>query len=124
MVDQPSPRRRFQFRLRTLMIVVTILAVASAYATHEAKVVRERAKWFESHVRFSDRCIWSMVATFPDHPGTPAHEARTPLAANRLQIARRSGNVKRLRRPPLFANSSAHRAWLPRPRASIRSAIA
>ena len=25
---KPSPRRRFQFRLRTLMIVVTLLAVA------------------------------------------------------------------------------------------------
>jgi hypothetical protein len=28
MADQPSPRRRFQFRLRTLMIGVTLLAVA------------------------------------------------------------------------------------------------
>jgi hypothetical protein len=26
MADQPSPRRRFQFRLRTLMIVVTVVA--------------------------------------------------------------------------------------------------
>jgi hypothetical protein len=26
MADQPSPRRRFQFRLRTLMIGVTLLA--------------------------------------------------------------------------------------------------
>jgi hypothetical protein len=27
MPDQPSPRRRFQFRLRTLLIVVTIFSV-------------------------------------------------------------------------------------------------
>jgi hypothetical protein len=26
MADQPSPRRRFQFRLRTLLIVVAIIA--------------------------------------------------------------------------------------------------
>ena len=37
-----SPRRRFQFRLRTLMIGVTVLAVACAYVAHEAKIVRER----------------------------------------------------------------------------------
>ena len=27
MADQPSPRRRFQFRLRTLFVVVTVVAV-------------------------------------------------------------------------------------------------
>jgi hypothetical protein len=31
MPHQPSPRRRFQFRLRTLMIVVTVLAVPLGY---------------------------------------------------------------------------------------------
>jgi hypothetical protein len=30
MADQPSLRRRFQFRLRTLMIVVTLLTVSAA----------------------------------------------------------------------------------------------
>jgi hypothetical protein len=30
MPDQPSPRRRFQFRLRTLLIVVTLLAAGCA----------------------------------------------------------------------------------------------
>jgi hypothetical protein len=34
--------RRFQFRLRTLMIVVTLLAVPCAYVGWQAKVVRER----------------------------------------------------------------------------------
>src|SRR5690348_1919362 len=42
MPDQPSSRRRFQFRLRTLMIVVTLLAVACAYIGWQAKIVRER----------------------------------------------------------------------------------
>jgi hypothetical protein len=48
MADQPSPRRRFQFRLRTLMIVVTLLAVPCAYVGWQAKIVRERretAEW-------------------------------------------------------------------------------
>jgi hypothetical protein len=30
MADQPSPRRRFQFRLRTLFVVLTIVAVQCA----------------------------------------------------------------------------------------------
>jgi hypothetical protein len=34
--------RRFQFRLRTLMIVVTLLAAVCAYVAHEAEIVRER----------------------------------------------------------------------------------
>jgi hypothetical protein len=38
-----SPKcRRFQFRLRTLMIVVTLLAVPLAYVGWQAKIVRER----------------------------------------------------------------------------------
>jgi hypothetical protein len=36
------PRRRFQFRLRTLMIGVTLLAVLCAYVGWQAKIVRER----------------------------------------------------------------------------------
>jgi hypothetical protein len=34
--------RRFQFRLRTLMIVVTLLAVPLGYVGWQAKIVRER----------------------------------------------------------------------------------
>jgi hypothetical protein len=41
-------RRRFQFRMRTLMIVVTLLAVACAYLAHEAKIVRERKAFLQS----------------------------------------------------------------------------
>jgi hypothetical protein len=44
----PSPRRRFQFRLRTLMIVVTLLAVACGYVGCQANIVRHRT-WVLSH---------------------------------------------------------------------------
>jgi hypothetical protein len=36
------PRRRFQFRLRTLMIGVTLLAGVCGYVGWQAKIVRER----------------------------------------------------------------------------------
>ena len=42
MPDQPPPRRRFQFRLRTLMIGVTLLAVACWVAVDRARLIRER----------------------------------------------------------------------------------
>ena len=42
MADQPSPRRRFQFRLRTLMIVVTLLAVVCGYVSNQGAIVRQR----------------------------------------------------------------------------------
>jgi hypothetical protein len=43
MADQPSPRRRFQFRLRTLMIGVTVFCVVvGGYVGWQAKIVRER----------------------------------------------------------------------------------
>jgi hypothetical protein len=35
-------RRRFQFRLRTLFVVVTVVAVACGYIGHEWRIVRER----------------------------------------------------------------------------------
>ncbi len=59
MPDQPSPRRRFQFRLRTLMIVVTLLAVACAHVAHEAKIVRERRNWLVAHL--------FAASSFPPH---------------------------------------------------------
>jgi hypothetical protein len=43
MPDQPPPRRRFKFRLRTLLIGVTLLAVVCGYVGWQAKIVNERA---------------------------------------------------------------------------------
>jgi hypothetical protein len=42
MADQPPCRRRFQFRLRTLMVGVTIFCIVGGYVAHEAKIVQER----------------------------------------------------------------------------------
>jgi hypothetical protein len=44
MHDQPSPCRRFQFRLRTLMIGVALLAVPLLllWLSHQAVIARER----------------------------------------------------------------------------------
>jgi hypothetical protein len=49
MPDQPSPRRRFQFRLRTLMIVVTLLAVACGYIGSQEQIVGQRRAWYVEH---------------------------------------------------------------------------
>jgi hypothetical protein len=44
--EPPKRKRRwFQFSLRTLMIVVTLLAVACAYVGWQEKIVRERQAW-------------------------------------------------------------------------------
>src|SRR5258707_1044172 len=40
MTDQP--KRRFQFRLRTLMIGVTVFAVGCGYVGWQAKIVKDR----------------------------------------------------------------------------------
>jgi hypothetical protein len=42
MADQPSPHRRFQFRLRTLMIGVTLLAIPCAYLHWRVRPEQER----------------------------------------------------------------------------------
>jgi hypothetical protein len=41
MADQPSPRRRFQFRLRTLIIVVTLFCLVAGWLP-QASIVWER----------------------------------------------------------------------------------
>jgi hypothetical protein len=49
-VDSPNrKRRRFQFRLRTLLIVVTLLAVLLGYVGRQAEIVRARKSWFGAH---------------------------------------------------------------------------
>ena len=41
--EPPKRKRRwFQFSLRTLMIVITLLAIPCAYVCHEAKIVAKR----------------------------------------------------------------------------------
>jgi hypothetical protein len=49
MADQLPPRRRFQFRLRTMMIAVTLLAVPCAYIGWQATKMRDRKAWIESN---------------------------------------------------------------------------
>ncbi|HEY2759687.1 MAG TPA: hypothetical protein VGI75_03070 [Pirellulales bacterium] len=56
MPDKPNtaepqkPRRRwFQFRLRTLLVVVTLLAIPCAYFAHEWRIVEARERWIETH---------------------------------------------------------------------------
>jgi hypothetical protein len=45
-----KPRRRwYQFRLRTLLIVVVVVAIPCAYVAREAKIVAERRAWLEAH---------------------------------------------------------------------------
>ena len=48
---EPPKRKlhRFQFRLRTLMIAVSLAAVPCAYVAHEAKIVRARNAWLSSN---------------------------------------------------------------------------
>ncbi len=41
MADQPSPRRRFQFRLRTLFAVVALIALACGWAADHARMIHE-----------------------------------------------------------------------------------
>jgi hypothetical protein len=51
--DPAPPRRRFQFRLRTLMIGVTLLGVGCWYITEQARIVRARQAgrgWFEPKI--------------------------------------------------------------------------
>ncbi len=65
MPDQPSPRRRFQFRLRTLLIVVTLLAVPCAYVGWQAKIVRNRRAMLFDNPRFG------MLSDFVSVGGEP-----------------------------------------------------
>jgi hypothetical protein len=51
--DPPKRRRRrFQFRLRTLMIGVTLLAVTCAYVVRQREIVRERQAWLAAHPQY------------------------------------------------------------------------
>jgi hypothetical protein len=55
--EPPKGKRRwFQFRLRTLVIVVTLLTVRCAYVGWQAKIVRERKAMLEAG---DDRPVFS-----------------------------------------------------------------
>jgi hypothetical protein len=64
-------RRRFQFRLRTLMIVVTLLAGVCGYVAHEAKIVRDRNAWLRTHSQKS-------ASGFGYGPSTKGDRAQRP----------------------------------------------
>jgi hypothetical protein len=59
MSDQPTPRRRFQFRLRTLMIGVTLLAIycgTVAWFVHDRRrLIDERDKALEREIATGER---------------------------------------------------------------------
>lgn len=42
-------RRWFQFRLRTLLIAVMLLAIPSSYIAHEYRIVVARKEWLKDH---------------------------------------------------------------------------
>ncbi len=75
MPDQPPPRRRFQFRLRTLLIGVTLLALPMGYVGWQVKIVRERKAIFkipqivaftvdgEPRLRWIRRCLKDFVCS-------------------------------------------------------------
>jgi hypothetical protein len=69
-IDQPKSdppkrkRRRFQFSLRSLLIVVTLLAVTCAYVGWQAKIVRERKETMTELLRslpVFDRIQWATI---------------------------------------------------------------
>jgi hypothetical protein len=66
MRKSPSPRRRFQFGLRTLMIGVTLLCVvAGVYIGEQRKIVAVRQEWIRD-----DRDL-SISAATPENNDLP-----------------------------------------------------
>src|SRR5581483_3744764 len=66
--------RRFQFSLRTLLIVVTLLAIPCGWLGWQAKIVRDRkATWARiSKSGGHDSALWSLTTSQrePDRRGT------------------------------------------------------
>jgi hypothetical protein len=74
--DPPKPRRRwYQFRLRTLLMGVVLLAVLCAYVAHEAAIVAARRAWLAAH----------HAAAFDESagPAHPSHPDKAPTAIRR-----------------------------------------
>ena len=50
MIDPPKPKRRcVQFRLRTLLIGVVVLAIPCGYVANQGRIVAARRNWLEQH---------------------------------------------------------------------------
>jgi hypothetical protein len=49
--NQPSPRRRFQFRLRTLMIAVAVVAAVCWVVVDRQRLIRQRDEAIERAVK-------------------------------------------------------------------------
>jgi hypothetical protein len=74
-MTDPAPRRRFQFRLRTLMIGVALLAVPCAYVGWQVRIVRERQALIAaiSHdVMYLDVQVAAAVGYYRSKKMTPA----------------------------------------------------
>src|SRR5438477_6176 len=76
---------KLQFRLRTLMIVVTLLAVPLGYVGRQAKIVRKR-RWFQFRLR--TLMIVTMIAAvacrYVVHERGIVQERRAILADEKL----------------------------------------
>jgi hypothetical protein len=92
-VDPPKRRRRwFQFSLRTLMIVVTLVAVPLGYVGWTVKIIRERTDMIAKI-----RGIGGEVMTLPSLPGMTL-----------FPLITRKGELMRGQRPAI----PAIRRWL------------
>ena len=72
--EPSSPRRRwFQFRLRTLLIGVVLLAIPCAYIGHEARTVAARKEWLAHHPQPDLEVLGPLIVSPPDpaHPAEP-----------------------------------------------------
>jgi hypothetical protein len=81
----PSPRRRFQFRLRTLMIGVTLLAVPCGFWARDYRLASERAEFRKTLINSA----WSngddsVISSFRQWLGDmPYHMVALPLESSR-----------------------------------------
>ncbi len=65
---------KLQFRLRTLMIAVTLLAVPLGYVGWQAKIVRERKAWLKAHPQLDSLSFKAMLferSLVPDDQDKP-----------------------------------------------------
>jgi hypothetical protein len=61
--EPPKRKRRwFQFSLRTLIIVVTLLSILSGYFCRQAQIVRERRAFLDSAGQWTQLEVWNADA--------------------------------------------------------------